>query len=267
MPEPSFRGDPYQVLDVPRDATREELKRRWRELAREHHPDRAAGDTAEQHRLTARMARINAAYDLLDDPIRRARYDASPAARRAEQEDWARSGRGSGPSWAADPPGRGRTGGPPPPPPTRPVTARFDTSAALRGRDTVTGPRGRVLQGQPPRPRHIASAPDLRASTPTGPVRRRATRRASMPTLEEARAATLEFGRFHGSTLGDVADREPTYIDWIARTITRDRDLVLNARVIAADLDSRGVERTVRPSRPDPGMDAAASRAAEDPAV
>ena len=36
----------------------------------------------------------------------------------------------------------------------------------------------------------------------------------------------LEFGRFHGATLGEVADREPTYVDWIARTITRDRDLV-----------------------------------------
>jgi curved DNA-binding protein CbpA len=267
MPEPSFRGDPYRVLDVPRDATREELKRRWRELAREHHPDRAAGDPAEQHRLTARMARINAAYDLLDDPVRRARYDASPAARRAEDEAWARNGHGSnGPSWASDAPGRSRSNGPPPPPPTRPVTARFDTSAALRGRDTVTTARGSILRGQPPMPRNVASAPDLRASTPTGPVRRRATRRPVVPTLQEARSATLEFGRFHGATLGEVADREPTYIDWIARTITRDRDLVLNARVIAADLDARGVERTVRPSRPGPGMDASASEAAEDPA-
>jgi curved DNA-binding protein CbpA len=267
MPEPSFRGDPYRVLDVPRDATPDELKRRWRELAREHHPDRAAGDVAEQHRLTARMARINAAYDLLDDPVRRARYDASPAARRAEQEEWrAGGGRGPGARWAADGPGAGRMEGPPPPPVTRPVTARFDTSAAFRGRDTVTGSRERVLHGQPPLGRDIASAPDLRASTPTGPVRRRETRRPPVPTLEEARAATLEFGRFHGSTLGEVADREPTYIDWIARTITRDRDLVLNARVIAADLDARGVERATRTPRPGPGQAASGRMAAEDSA-
>ncbi len=267
MPEPSFRGDPYRVLDVPRDATPDELKRRWRELAREHHPDRAVGDVAEQHRLTARMARINAAYDLLDDPVRRARYDASPAARRAEQDEW-RSGGGRGPGarWAADGPGAGRMDGPPPPPITRPVTARFDTSAAFRGRDIVTGSRERVLHGQPPVSRDIASAPDLRASTPTGPVRRRETRRPPVPTLEEARAATLEFGRFHGSTLGEVADREPTYIDWIARTITRDRDLVLNARVIAADLDARGVERTTRAPRPGPGQAASGRMAAEDSA-
>jgi curved DNA-binding protein CbpA len=265
MPEPSFRGDPYRVLDVPRDASRAELKRRWRELAREHHPDRAAGDVAEQHRLTARMARINAAYDLLDDPVRRARYDSSPAARRAEQESWRPRGReGSGPTWAADGPGARRADGPPPPPRTRPVTARFDTSTAFLGRDTVTGSRERVLHGQPPVSRDIAEAPDLRASTPTGPVRRRATRRPPVPTLDEARAATLEFGRFHGSTLGEVADREPTYIDWIAKTITRDRDLVQHARVIAADLDARGVERMPRPSRPGPG--ASGPEAAEDSA-
>ena len=58
----------------------------------------------------------------------------------------------------------------------------------------------------------------------------------------------LEFGKFRGHTLGQVAAFEPTYIDWIARTITRDRDLVVKARVIQADLDERGIERRVRPS-------------------
>ncbi|MBA3851692.1 MAG: hypothetical protein H0X59_04925, partial [Chloroflexi bacterium] len=47
-------------------------------------------------------------------------------------------------------------------------------------------------------------------------------------------------------TLGEVAQLEPTYIDWIARTITRDRDLVMRARVIRADLDERGVEHAMR---------------------
>ena len=77
MPALRFRGNPYQVLDVPPDASSAQIKRRWRELAREHHPDRAAGDSEEAGRLTARMARINAAYDLLRDPVRRAHFDAS----------------------------------------------------------------------------------------------------------------------------------------------------------------------------------------------
>jgi len=40
----TFRGDPYHVLDVGHDATAEDIKQRWRELAREHHPDRSSGD-------------------------------------------------------------------------------------------------------------------------------------------------------------------------------------------------------------------------------
>jgi len=70
----------------------------------------------------------------------------------------------------------------------------------------------------------------------------------------------LEFGRFHGHTLGQIAESEPTYIDWIASTITRDRDLVMGARVIQADLDERGVERGSRQAR-------AGSRNARDDAT
>lgn len=262
MPEPTFRGDPYRVLDVPRGASSEELKRRWRELAREHHPDRAVGDIPEQERLTTRMARINAAYDLLRDPIRRARYDASPSARRTWQQEYD-EGTSRRTDWSADSRSRAARNGPPPPPPTRPVTARFDTSNAFRHRDTVTGSGTSPLRGQDPRPRSIDGAPDLRASTPTGPVRRRTTIQPRMPTLEQARACPLEFGRFHGATLGEVADREPTYVDWIARTITQHRDLVLSARVIAADLDARGIERHVRESKPGFGTAGPEREAAE----
>ena len=60
----------------------------------------------------------------------------------------------------------------------------------------------------------------------------------------------MEFGKFHGHTLGEIADFEPSYIDWVARTITRDRDLVAAARVIRADLDLRGVIRRIRDARP-----------------
>jgi curved DNA-binding protein CbpA len=265
MPEPTFRGDPYRILGVPRDATPDEIKRRWRDLAREHHPDRAAGDVPEQERLTGRMARINAAYDVLRDPVRRARHDASPSARRAWEQDAADGA--SGPSRRRD----GSRGahdplaGPPPPPPTRPVTGRFDTSAAYHARNATTGTSRAPLRGQGPVDRNSRPRDnDLRASTPTGPVhRRKAANTPPLPTLEESRATVLEFGRFHGWTLGDVADREPTYIDWIAKTITRDRDLVVRARLIAADLDERGVERAVRPPRPGFGNPRDAREAAE----
>jgi curved DNA-binding protein CbpA len=234
---PTFRGDPYRVLDVRHDASLDEIKRRWRELAREHHPDRAGADAEERQQLTTRMARINAAYDVLNDPVRRARYDATPSARR---ERWAE---GRDPATDLDV-------GPPPPPPTRPVTARFDTSASFRPRNstTVRQRRRSVLGGQPPVDwREYRRGPDLRASAPNGPIQRRIdATRIRVPSLDESRATVLGFGRFHGLTLGEVAEREPTYIDWIAATITRDRDLVARARVVASDLDARGVERRPR---------------------
>ena len=242
MPAQRFRGNPYVVLGVSRDATLVAIKRRWRELAREHHPDRAAGDATEAATLTARMAQINAAYDLLSDPIRRAHWDASVEGTAYAREYGTRRANFEGEEREA--------WGPPPPPPTRPVTARFDTTTAFV-------PRNSTLSGEPYRPVGKEAPPrkggydePLRASTPTGPVERQPGVPGHMPSLRESRETELSFGKFRGYTLGEVALIEPTYIDWIARTITRDRDVVLKARVVQADLDERGIERTMRPTTP-----------------
>ncbi|CAN5720490.1 hypothetical protein BH18CHL1_BH18CHL1_07250 [soil metagenome] len=251
MPDATFRGDPYRVLGVAHDASDATIKRRWRELAREHHPDRAARDPAETERLTARMALINAAYDLLRDPLRRARYDASPQARRTRADGHggtsARPGAGNGAGER-----RARPYGPPPPPPTTPITARYDTSRTFHGRNTTTSSGQTSLAGHPPLDRRLGRREaELRASTPTGPVRRRPSGRPpTPPSLDEARSTVLAFGRFHGHTLAEVAAMEPTYIDWISQTITRDRDLVQSARVVQSDMDERGVERIIRGARP-----------------
>ena len=133
MPEPTFRGDPYRVLGIPRDATANEIKRRWRELAREHHPDRAAGDVPEQERLTSRMARINAAYDVLRDPVRRSRHDASPAARRAWEQDRAEGEPGSSGRRSAGRHGPETPAGPPPPPPSRPPRSCISVATMSTG--------------------------------------------------------------------------------------------------------------------------------------
>ena len=247
MPVPRFRGNPYHVLEVRPDASSATIKARWRELAREHHPDKAAGDTEAAARLTARMARINAAYDLLRDPVRRAHFDGSPDGRRA------RAASGDATTDMGDEVGGVRGAGPPPPPRTPPVTARFDTTAAFRLRNArISQPVAR-MRAQPPMDRR-AFDPDneLRASTPTGPVEvRRGARPERMPTLREARETTLEFGRYHGYTLGEVELLEPNYLDWVSRTITRDRDLVTKARVILTDLDERGLNRKNRPAEPE----------------
>src|SRR5947209_10837637 len=61
----------YEVLDLPRNATPESIKRRYRELARRYHPDVAkTADAGEKFRA------INEAYRVLSDPERRKNYDA-----------------------------------------------------------------------------------------------------------------------------------------------------------------------------------------------
>jgi len=57
----------YQILGVDKDVTPEELKKAYRSLASKHHPDKG-GDTA-------RFQEIQAAYDVLSDPQKRAEYD------------------------------------------------------------------------------------------------------------------------------------------------------------------------------------------------
>src|SRR5215212_6665445 len=62
---------PYDILGVKRDATPEQIRGAYRRLARKLHPDLNPGDrTAEE-----RFKRVSAAYDLLGDPDKRARFD------------------------------------------------------------------------------------------------------------------------------------------------------------------------------------------------
>ncbi len=63
--------DLYKVLGVDKKATPEEIKKAYRKLAREFHPDTNAGD----EKAEERFKQISAAYDILSDPEKRKQYD------------------------------------------------------------------------------------------------------------------------------------------------------------------------------------------------
>jgi curved DNA-binding protein CbpA len=72
--------DCYAVLGVGREAGAEEIRRRFRELARERHPDRFQGD--EKARAETEFQAITQAFNVLSDPARRRLHDAELVERR-----------------------------------------------------------------------------------------------------------------------------------------------------------------------------------------
>jgi hypothetical protein len=101
--------DPYAALGVPRTATRDEVARAYRALAKRHHPDAGAPPSTT-------MARINEAWSTLGSPARRAAWDEAHAVVRA-------------PHWAAAPPRAPQR----PEAPVAPPPGRMDSGWAAFG--------------------------------------------------------------------------------------------------------------------------------------
>jgi curved DNA-binding protein CbpA len=195
-PEP----DPYKVLQVDHEAEDEVIQAAYRRLAQKYHPDRSPGPDA-----AARMVAINAAWDILRDPARRAEHDrkrstpagstasgpapaSDPGARRSAARTPAASN-----SAPASRPAASETAPPPPRPPTAerpPETVSRDwtsgRSGAGSGYDAATmrAPEGLGAAGPPP-------------GNPSGSV--------------------LNFGRFAGWSLGEIARADLEYVEWLDR--------------------------------------------------
>ena len=63
--------DLYKIMGLPRNASQNEVKRKYRELTRKYHPDKNQGNKD----ASAKYVEVNEAYEVLSDPKKRRKYD------------------------------------------------------------------------------------------------------------------------------------------------------------------------------------------------
>jgi curved DNA-binding protein CbpA len=165
--------DPYKVLQVDPEAEDEVIAAAYRRLARKYHPDVAAGPEA-----AARMAALNAAWERIGEPAKRAAFDRERAieaalARRAVDAAPA-AGRATGSTSTASRP---------------PETVSRDWTS---GRSSVGG----------------GYDPSMRTADGAG---------AAGPPPGDPSGSVLTFGRFAGWSLGEIARTDLEYIEWLDR--------------------------------------------------
>jgi curved DNA-binding protein CbpA len=152
--------DPYKVLQVDSEAEDEVIQAAYRRLAQKYHPDVATGADA-----AARMAAINAAWEILRDPARRASHDLS---RRLAARDLERAAAAA----------------------ARPETVSSDWTS------------GRSSHGGGYDPSQMGAPDGLGAAG---------------PPPGDPSGSVLNFGRFAGWSLGEIARRDLDYIEWLDR--------------------------------------------------
>ncbi len=71
-----YKGmDAYQILEVPRSASKAEIKSAYKKLIAKWHPDKFPNDPVKQKEGGERVEAINRAYFCLNDDDRKRRYD------------------------------------------------------------------------------------------------------------------------------------------------------------------------------------------------
>jgi DnaJ-class molecular chaperone len=201
--------DYYQTLGVPRTASQAEIKKAFRRLAREHHPDAKPGDSAAERRFK----QINEANAVLSDPEKRKKYDMLGA--NWEAYSHADAGAAGGPFGPGGPfGGRARTGQ------AGNVRYEFRTSGGAGGGEfsdffrmffseaepggAASSSRGRAAAGAGPTFEEILGEMGFEEATGTGRPRRaaqgaRGSGRVASPAAEAIAEITLEEA-FHGTT-------------------------------------------------------------------
>jgi curved DNA-binding protein CbpA len=186
--------DPYKILQVDPEAEDEVIQAAYRRLAQKYHPDRSAGQAA-----IDRMVAINAAWEAIGDPQRRASFDQARKGPPTQATRTAQAGtpnaNDGGPAPAARPAGPTPTGAPPPAQ-SRRAEPRPPESVS---RDWTPG-RSTIGGGY--------DAKTMRAAEGLG---------AAGPPPGNPSGSVLNFGRYAGWSLGEVGRADLEYIEWLDR--------------------------------------------------
>jgi curved DNA-binding protein CbpA len=184
--------DPYKILQVDPEAEDEVIAAAYRRLARKYHPDTATAPEAR-----GRMEAINAAWEVLGNPTRRAAHDRQRAVQAAMSRAGTTGATGSGPSVAA--------GGSPhrPEPGPAPTTARPASPPRTREPEVVSRDwsSGRSSVGG-------GYDPSMRTADGTGA--------AGQPPGNPS-GSVMNFGRYSGWSLGEIARSDLEYLEWLDR--------------------------------------------------
>jgi curved DNA-binding protein CbpA len=206
--------DPYKVLQVDSEAEFEVIEAAYRRLARKYHPDVSPGPESQE-----RMVRINQAWELLRDPVKRAAVD------RARTRTNGTSARAA----AADARARATAGHPATPPGTmydlgNRYRAQPQRANAAPSREPVPEPVPAATRAEPKLDQQVVS-PDWtsgRSSAgggfdPTTMATGQGVGSAGPPPGNPS-GSVLNFGRYLGWSLGEIARRDLEYIEWLDRT-------------------------------------------------
>ena len=170
------RIDPYKTLQVDPEAEDEVIAAAYRRLARKYHPDASGGGDPS---AAAKMAALNAAWERIGDPARRAAFDKD----RALREALSRRASDAPAAATAVPVDHAVPGTRPPDTVSRDWTS--GRSSMGGGYDaSMHRPDGEGAAGPPP-------------GDPSGSV--------------------LTFGRYAGWSLGEIGRRDLEYIEWLDR--------------------------------------------------
>jgi len=203
MSNPSGRPDGpdyYKILQVDPEADPDVIGAAYRKLAQRFHPDVSSDPLAR-----ARMAAINSAWEVLGDRARRAAYDRDRRLGLRWDPDGAADRDGGSRSAPAASRGTGGGGGSPTAggSATAGGAAGFG-DAAGSGSSAGSGGSSSTAQGERWRAGSAAGTgdtQDVSAGPPPG----------------VATGSVLTFGRYRGWSLGEIARRDPGYLEWLER--------------------------------------------------